>query len=149
MKVVKHLIIIAMTLLLCFISFVTEGATKSKFKDIPENYWAKKEIEELVSKGIINGYPDGTFKPDRYVTRAQTAVIIGKAMQINTKYRPNPGFIDVKSKDTAYPYIAALVDRGIFSKGKKFNPNNPLTREQLAKNFSRSICFTRYNKDGV
>jgi uncharacterized YkwD family protein len=119
--------------LLCFALFATNSSAKSKFKDIPDNYWAKKEIEELVSKGIIKGYPDGTFKPDQYVTRAQTAVIIGKAMQIDTKYRPNPGFIDVKSKDAAYPYIAALVERGIFSKGKKFNPNNPLTREQLAK----------------
>jgi uncharacterized YkwD family protein len=132
-NMIKRVAAIIVTLSLCFTLFVMNGSAQSKFKDIPNNYWAKKEIEELVSKGIINGYPDGTFKPNQYVTRAQTAIIIGKAMQIDTKYRPNPGFIDVKSKDAAYPYIAALVERGIFSKGKKFNPNNPLTREQLAK----------------
>ncbi|TWG29508.1 S-layer homology domain-containing protein [Geobacillus sp. C56-T2] len=133
MNAIKRLTIIVTALLLCFALFPPNSSAKSKFKDIPDNYWAKKEIEELVSKGIINGYPDGNFKPEQYVTRAQTAVIIGKTMQIDTENRKNPGFADVKTKDSAYPYIAALVERGIFSKGKKFNPNNPLTREQLAK----------------
>lgn len=133
MNAIKRLTIIVTALLLCLALFPPNSSAQSKFKDIPDNYWAKKEIEELVSKGIIDGYPDGNFKPEQYVTRAQTAIIIGKTMQIDTKYRPNPGFADVKSKDAAYPYIAALVERGIFSKRKKFNPNNPLTREQLAK----------------
>jgi hypothetical protein len=48
MNVIKRLTIIVTALLLCFALFPTNSSAKSKFKDIPDNYWAKKEIEELV-----------------------------------------------------------------------------------------------------
>ena len=49
-----------------------------KFKDVPETHWAYKAIEELADKGIINGYEDGTFKPDEFITRAEVATLISK-----------------------------------------------------------------------
>ena len=53
------------------------GATA--FIDVAPNYWAKSYIEALASKGVIAGFPDGTFKPNEPVTRAQFAAIINKA----------------------------------------------------------------------
>ena len=52
-----------------------------KFKDVPETHWAAKAIEELSDKGIINGYEDGSFKPEQSVTRAEVAVMISRAME--------------------------------------------------------------------
>lgn len=49
-----------------------------RFKDVPETHWAYKAIEELAEKGIINGYEDGTFKPDAPVTRAEVATMISR-----------------------------------------------------------------------
>jgi hypothetical protein len=49
-----------------------------RFKDVPETHWAYKAIEELAEKGIINGYEDGTFKPNEPVTRAEIATIISR-----------------------------------------------------------------------
>ena len=49
-----------------------------KFKDVPETHWAYKAIEELAEKGILNGYEDGTFKPDNPVTRAEIATIVSR-----------------------------------------------------------------------
>lgn len=49
-----------------------------KFKDVPETHWAYKAIEELAEKGIINGYEDGTFKPDETVTRAELATMLDR-----------------------------------------------------------------------
>ncbi len=46
------------------------------FKDVPTGYWAKVYIETLASNNIIAGFPDGTFKPNDPVTRAQFATII-------------------------------------------------------------------------
>ncbi|MFB5166787.1 S-layer homology domain-containing protein [Parageobacillus toebii] len=57
-----------------FPGIITE--TKSNFKDVPEDFWAKEEIEFLSSKGVIKGYHDGTFKPNNGVTRAQFAVFL-------------------------------------------------------------------------
>lgn len=51
-----------------------------KFKDVPETHWAYKAIEELAEMGIINGYEDGTFKPDDAVTRAEVATMLDRYM---------------------------------------------------------------------
>ena len=136
MKFIKKLTVFVMIFTVLF-SLSTTSALAStkpvKFKDIPSNHWAKKEIDELVSKKIINGYSDGTFKPNKVMTRSEAAVMIGKALDINLKNRPNPKFSDVSTKNPAYPYIAALVAEGVFAKAKKFNPNASLTRAQMSK----------------
>jgi hypothetical protein len=49
-----------------------------KFKDVPETHWAYEAIEELSEMGIINGYEDGTFKPDEAVTRAELATMLDR-----------------------------------------------------------------------
>lgn len=53
---------------------------KEKLKDIEGGHWAEKEIQMLYLKGIINGYPDGTFKPERPVLRAELAKVIADLM---------------------------------------------------------------------
>lgn len=55
-----------------------------KFSDI-DSHWAKKEIVELTDRGIINGYSDGTFKPDKNITRAETAKIISNLLKYNDR----------------------------------------------------------------
>jgi hypothetical protein len=49
-----------------------------KFKDVPETHWAYEAIEELSEMSIINGYEDGTFKPDEAVTRAELATMLDR-----------------------------------------------------------------------
>ena len=51
-----------------------------KFKDI-QGHFAEKHIEKLHECGIINGYEDGTFRPDETITRGQAAVMIANALQ--------------------------------------------------------------------
>lgn len=49
------------------------------FNDI-KGHWAESVINQVVKKGIMNGYPDGTFKPDKPATRAELASIIVKLL---------------------------------------------------------------------
>ena len=51
------------------------GKERVKMKDI-QGHWAQEDIEKCIEQGIIKGYPDGTFKPDATVTRAELATII-------------------------------------------------------------------------
>lgn len=51
-----------------------------EFKDTKE-HWAREEIEKAVNNNILNGYPDGTFKPEQIVTRAEMAVIIKRILE--------------------------------------------------------------------
>ena len=55
-----------------------EDNNMSKFTDVPNNHWAYKAINELAELGIVNGYQDGTFKPDKAVTRAELATILDR-----------------------------------------------------------------------
>jgi hypothetical protein len=59
-------------------------------KDIPPNSWAYQSIVELVNDGIVVGYPDGTFKGNRPLTRYEAAVIVERAVQYLTKQLANP-----------------------------------------------------------
>lgn len=53
--------------------------TSSKFTDIA-SHWAKNEIGIAVNKGWINGYPDGTFRPNQYITRAEAMTLVNRVL---------------------------------------------------------------------
>ena len=55
-------------------------AKTTTFNDVAKNYWAIKEINSLFQKNIITGYPNKIFKPDKELTRAETAVIMSKIL---------------------------------------------------------------------
>ena len=85
------------------------GATQSivpaeqLFPDVPQNHWAYEYVNGLVAKGIIEGYPDGTFGGDRTMTRYEFAVMLFRAMeqgvvlseQIRQEFEPELGRIRV------------------------------------------------------
>lgn len=53
------------------------------FGDIPGNYWAGQYIETAAKNSLVSGYPDGTFRPDAHVTRAEAAALIYRALKGN------------------------------------------------------------------
>lgn len=146
-SVIRSLVIA--TLLVSTLSFHHANAAAG-FKDVPSDHWAKKEIDYLVNEGIINGYQDGSFKPNNYVTNAQVALMLVRALKLNTSGRPNVKLADVPSTHHAYKEIAAVIDEGIFPKGNMFNPNAPISREAMARALvnafklqgSSSVSFT-------
>jgi len=50
------------------------------FADTPTNHWAYDAIAELAAKGLIEGYPDGTFKGDRAMTRYEMAIVVARLL---------------------------------------------------------------------
>src|SRR4028119_1876507 len=54
-------------------------AQTTNFSDVSSSYWARDFIAQLAQRDIIAGFPDGTFKPDAPVTRAQFAAMLRKA----------------------------------------------------------------------
>ena len=55
------------------------AAEKNSFSDI-DGHWAIKYINSAAAKGWINGYPDGTFKPDQYITRAEFVTLVNNVL---------------------------------------------------------------------
>jgi prefoldin subunit 5 len=60
------------------LSLIT-GLTFAQMRDVPPGHWAYQSIEQLVQLGIIEGFPDGTFRPNRTITRAEFAQAIARA----------------------------------------------------------------------
>ena len=105
----------------------------SSFSDI-EGHWAETFIEELKDQGITGGYPDGTYRPDNRVTRAEMAVFLLNALGIT----PGPLPVDSSFSDIeghwAEIFIEELADQGItggYPDGT-YRPENRVTRAEMA-----------------
>nr|MBA5588595.1 S-layer homology domain-containing protein [Anaerobacillus isosaccharinicus] len=56
-------------------------SNKGPFPDVSTDHWASKEIETVKEAGIMNGFADGTFKPNEPVTRAQLATVAANLLK--------------------------------------------------------------------
>ncbi len=104
-----------------------------------ENYWGKEDIESLAAKNIVSGYPDGSFKPDAFVTRAEAASIIKKAFEVESAANKNE-FVDVESDAWYYDCINTLFENGIMKGADGYiYPQANLTREDMCVLIYRCI----------
>ena len=112
-----------------------------QLSDIPSS--AEKEIEFLLGKEIIAGYEDGTFRPGNNVTRAEAAIMLGRALKLNGTQR-DTSFSDVKASQKASGYIESAVKKGIITgyKDKTFKPDNTINRAEMAYLLERSFELT-------
>ncbi len=94
------------------------------FPDIQGN-WARSFIEALAARGVIRGFPDGTFRPDEPVTRAQFAAMIRQAFE-RPPERAGTQFVDVSTNYWGYEAIQEAYRTG-FLEGY---PNNIFQPEQ-------------------
>ena len=103
---------------------------KYKLIDIT-GHWAENNIKELVAIGVISGYPDGSFKPDNNITRAEFASILVKAFEL--KSQSGKVFADTVGH-WAQDAIATAAHYGIVSgyDTNTFGPDDTITREQMA-----------------
>lgn len=96
-----------------------------------EGHWAEKAISEIMQRDILSGYPDGTFQPDRSITRAEFTYLLVNALKLT-------GSTDKVFDDTqnhwAREAISIAYHLGIVNgyNETEFGPYDPLTREQAA-----------------
>lgn len=112
-----------------------QPAAAKTFEDLNPLADYYKPVIELLERGIINGYSDGTFRPNQAVTRGQAAKMLALALKLDIKNVKNPNFKDVPFDHQYYPYIAALAGEGIINgySDYTYQPNEPITRGQMAK----------------
>jgi hypothetical protein len=110
------------------------------FSDVPATSSYHIQIETLALLGIIDGYSDGTFRPNATVTRQQFAKMVVLAMRVGASETDECAFLDVKktADGVLYPdhYVAAAAREGIVSGyetsgGLFFKPDASITMAQL------------------
>ena len=127
---------IATVLVISSAAFVAPNAeASSKFPDVKSKDYFYDAVTSLVEHGVINGYPDGTFKPNQSVTRGQAAVIIVGVLDLDTQNLTNPGFKDVSAANPQFGAISALADAGIINgyPDGTYKPGEPINRNHMAK----------------
>jgi len=108
----------------------------TKYPDI-KDHWAYDSIVGLIEQGVVTGYPDGSIRPDNYITRLEAAVLISRALG----QKGSDGASPYKDKvpDWARDYIIELYEKGIMIgiANNRFSPNSTITREEVATILTR------------
>lgn len=102
------------------------------FTDVPDNFWARRFIDVLSSRKIIEGFKDYSFRPDQPITRAEFAAILERAFNKDIGQTKLP-FTDIPGNYWATGAINDAIATG-FLKGypdKTFKPNQKITRVQV------------------
>ncbi|MGW9127514.1 S-layer homology domain-containing protein [Paenibacillus chitinolyticus] len=120
-------------------NFVQAASTET-LTDLNRSY-AQKEIEGLISEGILSGYPDGTFKPENPITRAEFAKILVLALGLKEEPAKSASFHDVDASSWYSGYVGSLVASGITqgTTASTFSPDAKVTREELVVFFVRAF----------
>ena len=102
------------------------------FPDVPTDSFAFEHILNLSERGLVGGFPDGTFHPDALVTRAEMLKLVCGAAGVAPAANPAPSFRDVPASHSLLGFIEAAKAKGITSgfEDGMFRPDAPATRAQ-------------------
>lgn len=110
----------------------------ASFSDVPASNQFYDAINYVQSNGIVQGYPDKSFRPDQLINRAEFTTIIIKSLYSADKYQnctPAIKFPDVVVSDWFHPYICMTVNQGIAHgyPDNTFKPANNLNFAEISK----------------
>ncbi len=143
-KILSFLLVAAMA-----VSIAMPAAFAADFTDVTESYQYYDAVQSLVGRGVINGYEDGTFKPEATITRAEFAKMVIYAIglgNITQDATVETGFPDVASNHWAAGVIKTAFDMKIingFDDGT-FKPDENVTYDQALK----MVVCAKYDKFG-
>ena len=106
------------------------------FSDVAEDAWYAPHVAHLAGLGVVTGYPDGTFRPGQPVSRAQMAVFIVRALDLEPVENPSGRFSDVPPNAWYAPHVERIAELGITigcnPSGTDYCPRNPVPRSRMA-----------------
>ncbi len=143
----------------CFLYFAimqifTFGTVKAMsdgvgFVDVPISHPNFSAIMELQNLGIIQGYPDKTFKPDQSVSRAEALKIILLGSGVNiSDVKGTGGFVDVKADEWCAKYIVNAVQLGV-AQGYVDHTFRPAQTVNLAENLKMLFLAKKININSI
>jgi hypothetical protein len=112
------------------------------FTDVSPDHWAYGSVEYVAAEHIVEGYDDGTYRPEATVTRDQTAVFIARSLAFPpgeeglADYQPpdTPTFTDVPADYWCFRHVEYLAEHSMIDgyPDGAFQPTSPVTRDQMA-----------------
>ncbi|WP_026072894.1 S-layer homology domain-containing protein [Nodosilinea nodulosa] len=129
---------------------MAQTQAQTQFADVPSGYWANQFITSLASRGIIAGFPDGTFRPDEPVTRAQYAAMVRQAFN-QSSVRTATSFVDVPASYWAAAAIREADMMGFLSgyPGNIFQPDQNIPRAQVLVSLANGLNYTATSQSSI
>ena len=115
----------------------------SMYSDVPDNFWANPEINKLTHENVAFGYPNGTFRPNASISRAEFASLIVRGMNLDGDIgsSKNYNFKDVPKSHWAYNIINAAKANNLMNgyPDETFRPDNAVTKIEAMTMLSKKI----------
>ncbi len=141
-------------LVVAFLMILSCGAVFADFSDVPATAQYSQAVSALSQLGVINGYEDGTFKPDNDVTRAEFTAMLMRAVgagNVGSASAAALPFTDLSDTDSsiswAIPNISTAYGKGIingYPEDNTFRPNNNVLYEEAVKMVVCALGYGNY-----
>ncbi len=142
----KYAKLLSLAVALCLVL----GLASTAYASMPDvnSHWAQASVEKWVDSGLAKGYPDGTFKPDNNITRAEFVALLNRAFTVQGNSE-GAVFSDVAAADWYYTDVCAATSAG-YVKGYEdntFRPDKAITRAEAAAIVARMLDITADEDD--
>ena len=121
-------------------------ASTVNLSDVSSDYWARPFIQALADNNVISGFPDGSFRPNQAVTRAEFAALIQKAFPNQNRVRQSSasGFSDVPAGYWAASAIQSAYETGFLAgyPGNVFKPSEQIPKVQAIVALTNGLGLT-------
>jgi amidase len=110
------------------------------FKDVKQNHWAASYIEAAYRMGLIKGYPDGKYRPNNKVNKAESVAILARFDRLALMPVETKPYQDVNQKYWAAKYIQAAKEAGMLSyvSDTRFRPKEEVSRAETVEMMSKT-----------
>ena len=142
-QIQKKIIILIITVIMIFAAFSTINIVSSNvsgFNDT-DDHWGKHIIIEAAGVGLIEGYPDGTFKPDGNIKREESIALLFRVYDDKIKTNAKCPFADVQGDEWFYDYVVSAYQEGLTEgTGENlFGVGTPITRQDMVTLIGRGM----------
>ena len=122
----------SIALVLCIVLILPSLVFGQEKNNDINGHWAEKEITQWIEKGIVSGYPDGSFKPNKPIKRAEFITMVNASFGFDELEEIN--FDDVNSSDWFALEISKAVKAGYINgyENNTVRPNNNISRQEVA-----------------
>ncbi len=138
-------VILAAVIFSFIIATAASASPSVSFTDVEQDRWSYSDIEYAVNKGYLKGVGGGLFAPEEACTRAMVVTVLYRAEK-EPAVTANSQFVDVPAGEWYYDAVRWAQTKGIVkgTSATTFDPDDKVTREQLATILYRYASFKKY-----
>ena len=124
-------------------------AATANYSDVPQGHWSESFVDSAKAYDLMQGVDDGVFGFGKTITKAEFITILSKMFKWQVITPQSASFSDVNTSDWFYPYIETALEMNVIEKAQTFDPNQPVTREEMAVMLVKGLGYSELAKSAA